>query len=154
MDYSLREMTIDDLPAVIALWNTTEGILPDDADDEERLARYLSRNPGLCLVAERDGKIIAAVKCGQDGRRGYLHHLAVKESCRRQGIGRALVDAVLRALKNQGIEKCNTFVLDGNQAGRDFWEHNDWRVLEYYYRTLQKDTAVEECHPPKTGQMK
>ena len=136
MSYSLREMAIDDLAAVLELWNSTEGLHPDDSDTAEKLARYLQRNPCLCLVAEGGGKIIGAVKCGQDGRRGYLHHLAVKDECRRQGVGRALVHAVLRALRDQGIEKCNTFVLDENKEARAFWEHNGWRVLEYYYRTL------------------
>jgi len=143
MDYSLREMTINDFGAILALWNSTVGIHLDDADTEEVLGRYLRRNPGLCLVAERDGEIVAAIKCGQDGRRGYLHHLAVKEEWRRQGVGRALVNAVLRALNDQGIEKCNTFVLDENLEGRAFWEHDGWQVLEYYYRTFQKDTAID-----------
>lgn len=143
MDHSLREMTINDIGAVLELWSSTEGLYPDDSDTERCLATYLERNPGLCLVAEQDGEIIAAVKCGQDGRRGYLHHLAVKKEYRRQGIGRALVNAVLRSLKNQGIEKCNTFVLDDNSEAKAFWEHNGWDILEYYYRTLQKQTDTE-----------
>ena len=144
MNYSIREMTVDDLGAVLQLWNSTEGLTPDDSDTEQNLARYLQRNPGLCFVAEGGGKIIGAVKCGQDGRRGYLHHLAVKDGFRGQGVGRALVRAVLCALKDQGIEKCNTFALDDNKEGRAFWEHNGWRVLEYYYRTLQTQTDVDE----------
>ena len=144
MSYSLREMTIDDLGAVLELWGSTEGLTPDDSDTEQNLARYLQRNPGLCFLAESGGKIVGAVKCGQDGRRGYLHHLAVKDEFRGQGIGRALVHAVLRALRDQGIEKCNTFALDENTEARAFWEHNGWRVLEYYYRTLQTQTDVGE----------
>ena len=143
MNYSLRELTINDIGAVLKLWSSTEGLYLDDSDTEKRLATYLERNPGLCLVAEQNREIIAAVKCGQDGRRGYLHHLAVKKEYKRQGIGRALVNAVLRSLWKQGIEKCNTFVLNDNSEAKAFWEHNGWAVLEYYYRTLQKQTDTE-----------
>ena len=143
MDYSLRAMTVNDLRAVLELWGSTDGLCLDDTDTEVDLAKYLRRNPGLRLVAEWEGEIIAAVKCGQDGRRGYLHHLAVKEEHRRQGVGRALVNAVLRSLREQGIEKCNTFVLNENTEARAFWDRLGWGTLEYYYQTLQRPTDLE-----------
>jgi ribosomal protein S18 acetylase RimI-like enzyme len=40
------------------------------------------------------GVILGAVLCGNDGRRGYLHHLAVAAEWRRRGIGKALVRAI------------------------------------------------------------
>jgi ribosomal protein S18 acetylase RimI-like enzyme len=78
---------------------------------------------------------------GHEGRRGILRHLAVKRKSRDQGIARALVNKCLSSLANQGIKKCNTFVLDKNVWGRRFWEHLGWYVIEDNYRTMQIPTG-------------
>jgi putative acetyltransferase len=63
-----------------------------------------------------------AVLCGHDGRRGYLHHLAVAESHRRGGIGRQLVERCLTGLRSIGIMKCHLFIFIDNDIGLDFWQ--------------------------------
>jgi GNAT superfamily N-acetyltransferase len=87
------------------------------------------------------GKIVAAVLCGHEGRRGILRHLAVKPEFRRKGIARALVKECLAGLGKEGIKKCNTFVLDEDPEARRFWEHMGWSLLEDNYRTLQSPTS-------------
>ena len=72
--------------------------------------------------AHASGTVIAAVLCGHDGRRGYLHHLAVDAGHRRQGLGRALVERCLARLAVAGIPKCNIFLFNDNAEGRRFWE--------------------------------
>ena len=72
------------------------------------------------------GRVVAAVLCGHDGRRGYLHHLAVRPSCRGRGIGRRLVETCLAALQADGIQKCHVFVFMDNPQGVDFWMHLGW----------------------------
>ena len=110
MSIMIREMAIQDYDQVLALWRASEGAGLSDADSEESIAHYLDRNPGLSFVA-RDGEhLVGAVLCGHDGRRGYVHHLAVSKSHRRQGLGRALVKRCLFALRRAGIDKCHIFV--------------------------------------------
>jgi N-acetylglutamate synthase len=84
-------------------------------------------------------RIVGAVLCGDDGRRGYLHHLAVAAACRRQGIGRALVEACLKRLGSAGIPKCNIFLLADNELGEAFWKHNGWNERSDL-KVLQKAT--------------
>jgi N-acetylglutamate synthase len=84
-------------------------------------------------------RIIGAVLCGHDGRRGYLHHLAVAAACRRKGIGRALVEACLTGLGSVGIPKCNIFLLADNELGKTFWTHNGWND-RCDLKVLQKET--------------
>lgn len=86
MDYLIREMTIQDYQDVCSLWERTEGLKLDESDEYENLERYLLRNPKLSYVVWDDDRIIGAVKCGQDGRRGYLYHLAVHHEYRNLGI--------------------------------------------------------------------
>ena len=126
MDVTVREFTIRDYEAAYALWQSAEGIGLSEADSRENIAAYLSRNPGTSFVAEASGRLVGAVLCGSDGRRGYLHHLAVAPDCRRAGIGRALVDRCLDALGQQGMRKCHIFVIAGNEDGKRFWTRVGW----------------------------
>jgi hypothetical protein len=66
--------TDGDLEAVLALWSDTEGVGLNESDTPDQLNIYLNRNPGLSLVVRNNERIIGAVLCGHDGRRGYLHH--------------------------------------------------------------------------------
>jgi ribosomal protein S18 acetylase RimI-like enzyme len=135
-------MTTGDIPDALALWRMTEGVGLRGADSPEALGRYLARNPGLSLVAREEGRMAGAVLCGHDGRRGYLHHLAVAASHRRRGIGTALVERCLDALGGEGIEKCHLFVYHHNAAGQAFWRSIGWHSrddLLLMSRTLSDD---------------
>jgi ribosomal protein S18 acetylase RimI-like enzyme len=144
MEYSIRQMRIDDYEEVYSLWKQTEGLSLEESDTREGIALYLDRNRGLCFVAMVSGKIVAAVLCGHEGRRGILRHLAVKPEFRRKGIARALVRECLAGLAKEGIKKCNIFVLDEDPEARRFWEHMGWSMLEDNYRTLQSPTKHEK----------
>ena len=127
MDYSIDVFTMQDYEAVYALWRETEGVGLSSADEPESIAGYLARNPGMSFVARAGGKVVGAVLCGHDGRRGLLHHLVVRGDCRRQGIGAALVKRCLEALHGQGIDKCHLFVFRDNQSGIEFWRSQGWQ---------------------------
>ncbi len=140
MKYTIRQLTPRDYDAVTALWGSVSGIgLDDNCDSRRGVARYLKRNAGLSFVACADDVVVGAVLSGHDGRRGYLHHLAVAKSHRRTGIGKALVSRCLRALARQHIPKCNIFLFRSNARGRSFWQHNAWN-LRSDLSVLQKMT--------------
>lgn len=120
------DFTMNDYGEAIALWKSTEGMGLSAADGPVRIATYLARNPGTSFVARIDDELIGTVLAGHDGRRGYLHHLAVRPEWRGQGIGRTLVRHCLAALRVQGIDKCHLFVIKDNLAGLDFWRKNGW----------------------------
>ncbi len=101
----IRQMPIHDYPAVYQLWLSCKGMGLNDVDDSESgIARFLERNPTTCFVSETDGKLNGVILAGSDGRRGYIYHTAVHPSCRKQGIGSALVRAELNAFwEKQGF---------------------------------------------------
>jgi putative acetyltransferase len=138
-----RSLRIADYDEVYALWKKTEGIGLNESDSREAVGRYLKRNPNLSHVATSGGRVIAAVLCGHDGRRGYLHHLAVARKWRRQGIGRKLVAACLDKLRSEGIPKCNLFLFASNLSGKVFWRHLGWNVRANL-RLVQRSTAVSQ----------
>ena len=120
---NIRPMTMDDYDRIYALWMSCKNMGFNDKDDSrEGIGKYLQRNPDTCFVADRDGDIVGVILSGHDGRRGFIHHLAVREDCRRQGIGAQLVTRGLEALKAQGINKVALLVFRRNEAGNAFWE--------------------------------
>ena len=122
----IRPMSIEDYAAVLDLWEASDGVGLGDSDTRPAIASYLERNRGLSLVLLVEGAIVGAVLCGHDGRRGYLHHLAVAVAHRSRGHGRSLVDACLDGLRAEGIPKCTIVVYADNTAGEAFWTGNGW----------------------------
>ena len=119
----IRIMTIDDYEQVYSLWLNTPNMGLNNLDDsKEGIARYLARNPESCFVAEKDSRIIGVILSGHDGRRGFIHHVAVDKDEQRQGIGAALVDTAMSALESEGINKVALVVFRYNEGGNAFWE--------------------------------
>ena len=125
---TIREMTIADYDAVLRLMQNTPGISLRDADSCEATERYLARNPELSFVAEAEGRLIACVMCGHDGRRGYLQHLLVLPDYRRQGIAQGLVQRCLVALEQLGIHKCHLDVFKSNVSAAEYWQGQGWQL--------------------------
>ena len=138
MNHSLHPLTIDDYDAVFALWSSCEGIGLSSADSREEIARYLERNPGMSFTARSSEQIVGAALAGHDGRRGYLHHLAVRERYRNRGIGSSLVEACLTALKREGIVKCHLFAFETNADGIAFWMRQNW-IVRHDLKIISKD---------------
>jgi ribosomal protein S18 acetylase RimI-like enzyme len=132
MEYAIRPMETEDYDSVIALWSKTDGIVLTDTDEKRPMEVFLSRNPGLSLVAYCGDEIAGAVLCSQDGRRGYIHHLAVRKEFRRHGIGSALVRECLLRLRQVGIRKCNIFIVPENWEAIAFWRHNGFNMLPHF----------------------
>ena len=125
-------MTIADHSAVLALWRKTDGVVLTDSDEKGPVQVFLERNPGLSLVAYCGDELAGAVLCSQDGRRGYMHHLAVRKEFRRHGIGSALVQECLLRLRQVGIRKCNIFTVPENREAIAFWQYNGFNMLPHF----------------------
>lgn len=131
---SLRPMTIEDYPAVTALWAATEGMGLSADDSQPAIERFLRRNPGLSVVAvDALGELAGAVLCGHDGRRGLLHHLAVRRDLRGCGLGSALVQRAVENLRGEGIRRCHLMVMRSNTGGLAFWQRVGWRLRDDLY---------------------
>ncbi|MDX1413460.1 MAG: GNAT family N-acetyltransferase [Candidatus Promineifilaceae bacterium] len=135
---SILPFKMDAYSQVYEMWQRCEGIGLSSADRPQHIATYLDRNPGMSFLASVGGNIVGAILGGHDGRRGYIHHLAVDEAYRRLGIGRKLVERCLAALKAEGIQKCHLFIFHKNNSGIAFWESIGW--------TLRQDIQVISAH--------
>lgn len=130
MTIEISQLTIQDYDDAIFVWQSCTGVSLRGADSRENIERYLNRNQGLSFKANKDKKLIGTILCGHDGRRGYIHHLAVSSDYRNQGIGRKLVETSLCELRKQRIEKCHLFVFVENIEATKFWEKLGWKKRE------------------------
>ena len=121
----MRAATPADHAALFALWRSMPGIQLRAEDEYEPFCRYLERNPGLSLLVEAEGKPIASLLAGHDGRRGYLHHLVVAPAWRGRGLASALLAEVLARLAEQGVRKSHVFVLGAAPEALAFWRARD-----------------------------
>ena len=139
---TIREMKIEDYDNVFALWKTIKGFGIRSVDDsKEGIERFLKWNPGLSVVAEEDGKIVGAILCGSDGRRGCLYHVCVHKDFRRQGIGKTMVIWCMEKLKELQINKVSLIAFTQNDIGNAFWKEIGWTKredLNYYDFTLNE----------------
>ena len=119
----MRLLKISDYQSVYNLWKNTSGMGLRSLDDsEEGIKRFLLRNPNTNFVAVIDKKIAGVIMAGNDGRRGYIYHLAVQNEYRRRGIASALVKECLMALRIEEINKVALVVFSDNTSGNNFWQ--------------------------------
>lgn len=130
MEIQTREFVIEDYETAVELWKRVEGVEIAEGDDREGVAQFLARNPGLSRVATDGSIMIGVAFCGNDGRRGYIYHLAVDPNYRGQGLGKRLVDECLEGLRRLGLQRANILVATDNPRGREFWSKCGWEELD------------------------
>lgn len=144
---TIRTMTINDYDEVKALWMTIKGFAIRSIDDSyEGVERFLKRNPDTSVVAVEDGKVVGAILCGHDGRRGCLYHVCVNEQYRMHGIGKAMVVFCMEALKKEGINKVSLIAFTRNDIGNAFWRTIGWTKredLNYYDFVLNEKNITK-----------
>lgn len=106
-------MKPEDYRQVAALWAKCQQPLWLWADSFAGVASYLGRNPGLSVVGERGDSIVAAALCGEDGRAGYIHHLAVDPREPERELARAVLQRCLMHLRALGVGGCYLFTERG-----------------------------------------
>ena len=84
---------------------------------EQRIAYYIRRDPDSSQVAEVDGRVVGFMlgevrggEFGLDEPTGWVEFFGVDPSAREQGIGRGLIEALLRHFKENGAHVARTMV--------------------------------------------
>ena len=142
----IREMKMEDYEQVRALWMTIHGFGIRSIDDsKEGVSRFLRRNPSTSVVAEANGRIVGAILCGHDGRRGCFYHVCVHEDYRQKGIGKGMAVFAMRALQKEQINKVSLIAFKKNEVGNHFWKSVGWTFredLNYYDFTLNEANII------------
>lgn len=139
----LQKLTIEDYENVYKLWTNTAGMGLRSLDDSEMgIAKFLDRNPNTNFIATVEDEIVGVILSGHDGRRGFIYHTAVDTAFRGQGIGTKMVEAVLKALEEEGITKVALVVYKTNDIGNSFWKAMGWEEridLNYFNKCINDE---------------
>lgn len=120
MVVDIRPFDAADEDAVVALWEAC-GLVRPWNDPRRDIARKLTVQPELFLVAVDGGAIVGAGMAGFEGHRGWVNYLAVAPGRRQSGVGTALMHAFEERLRALGCPKVNLQVRAGNADVLDFY---------------------------------
>lgn len=144
---NFRLMQISDYDSIYNLWINTPGMGLNSVDDsKEGIEKFLKRNPSTCFIAEENEKIVGVIMAGNDGRRGYIYHIAVLPEFCGKHIAKTLVENAMAALEKEGITKVALVVFEKNQNGNGFWEKIGFTVrndLIYRNRTIAQMERID-----------
>jgi ribosomal protein S18 acetylase RimI-like enzyme len=125
----IEEFSMKSYEKVIELWKKA-GISVGSSDTKEELERMVIRNPQLFLIGKIDEKLISIVMGGFDGRRGYVHHLAVDPDYQKKGYGKSMMDELIRRFRELGVHKVHLFIEKYNKAVVEFYAYLGWEIRD------------------------
>ena len=114
---------------VIEVWRKS-GISVGSTDTKEELERIVRRTPQLFLVGKIDEKIIGVVIGGFDGRRGYVHHLAVDPDYQKKGYGKLILGELMNKFLELKVHKVHLFIEKYNEEVIEFYRNLGWEIRD------------------------
>jgi ribosomal protein S18 acetylase RimI-like enzyme len=108
-----------------AIANLFRSVLPEPCCEEtmKGLAKQLSLDPGLVLVAETGGTVSGVIIGTTDSKNcGYYYRIAVAAESRRRGIGKALVESLKQKFRNRKVGKIYVSLDEWNEPLLPFYQ--------------------------------
>ena len=132
-DWDIRPVTEKDVAPVLALFQTDPGFfgLNDERPDAASVLKDMESLPPRCALEQkhylalwRDGApqaVLDLVEGYPRERTLFVGLFFLAPGLRRQGTGREIMDAVLQAAGDAGMDSARLACLEGNPAGHAFW---------------------------------
>lgn len=118
MGLEIRELRAEDAEHVAALWVKYAPDRP--AESVRQTVLQVRRDfPGLCLVAEVDGRVMGVTLCGRDPRGSYVQRVAIDPEAD-GSLCRLLVGRAVAKVVGKGIGKCHVLVAGDPQPDAFF----------------------------------
>ncbi len=134
----IRSFRLGDYVAITTIWRET-GLEKKEAESMDDLAKQLAWDSELVLVAEAEERVIGVIVGTLDGTRGYFYRLAVDPSYQGHGVGKELVQALEKRLKQRGAKRVIIMVNQNNKTVIPFYNSLGYEVQEYI--TLSKSLS-------------
>lgn len=119
----------------------------------QALLEFMPLPGAVALMSERAGRPTGFVLGRLVADEAEVLNLAVREECRRQGEGRALLEELLRRFTESGVSRVFLEVRESNRAAVGFYERMGFRQSgrrEDYYREPREAALVFEKNEQST----
>jgi ribosomal-protein-alanine N-acetyltransferase len=113
----------------------------------QALVEFMPLPGAVALMSERAGRPTGFVLGRLVADEAEVLNLAVREECRREGEGRALLEELLRRFAESGVSRVFLEVRESNRGAIGFYERMGFRQSgrrEDYYREPQEAALVYE----------
>lgn len=137
----IRTMNVSDVPQIAALENRCFS----DPWSERSVASELENPLSLWLVDEREEKVVGYIGSQSVPPEADVMNLAVAPEYRRQGIGRALLETLIRLLHNGGMESLTLEVRETNMPALALYTALGFREVgrrKKYYVNPTEDALI------------
>ncbi|MEW6284937.1 MAG: ribosomal protein S18-alanine N-acetyltransferase [Chloroflexota bacterium] len=142
MTVTIRRMTLDDLPAVVALDQMSFSLpWPERSFRFELTDNTASR----CWVAEVDGEIVGMLVAWLLVDEAHIATLAVHPAHRRRGIARKLLSHALRSMAEEGAVTSFLEVRESNIAAQELYRQFGYEAVgrrKRYYKDTDEDAIL------------
>jgi ribosomal protein S18 acetylase RimI-like enzyme len=125
----IENFSMNQYDEIVEIWRKS-GLSIGSSDTKQEVNRMLQRNPNLFLTGKVENKVAGVVMGGFDGRRGYVHHLAVDPKFQKRGLGRLLMEELMKRFRNMGVHKVHLFIEKYNKEVITFYESLSWEVRD------------------------
>jgi ribosomal protein S18 acetylase RimI-like enzyme len=120
---------MQDYEKIVRLWKRA-GLELRPGDGRRQIRKKLRRDPELFLVAEENGSLVGTVLGSWDGRRGWIHHLAISPRRQRSGLGTQIIKELEKRMRRKGVLKVNAIVYRTNKKSINFFRKNGYEHHE------------------------
>jgi ribosomal protein S18 acetylase RimI-like enzyme len=153
----IRPATHSDIPEIVGIWGELalhhaqlDAAFATSPRWQEEYRYFvhslLGRDDALAVVAVHQGRLVGygvgrtSILPGffQQRRRGYIHDVVTREAYRRRGIGRRLVDALLRWMRDTEVSSVELTVAVRNEAAVAFWQRMGF---DTYMHHMKRDLS-------------
>jgi len=125
----IRSATPADEPSVTALWRASNLVASyNDPSTDFHFARA-KENSDILVGLDAEQALVGSVMVGHDGHRGWIYYVTVDPKHRNRGIGRLMVEAAERWLKNKGVVKVMLLVRETNTQVVEFYQHLGFETI-------------------------
>jgi len=108
-------------------------------DTVHNLHEKITHSPGSILVAEVEGRVVGTIYIIFDRWQSLIHHLAVKEEYRKQGIGTQLMKEAEIRIENFGSPRVSGTIRENSPHLEKYYTELGYRLAPIMHRYVHKE---------------
>jgi ribosomal protein S18 acetylase RimI-like enzyme len=128
-DLTFRRYQSSDYGIVKKLW-LDSGLLLTLSDKKNELQKIADQKSNYFYIFEAGTEIVGTAICAFDGRRGYIHHVAVHPNYQNKGFGKYIMEQAMEFYRNKNTVKVHIMIEKLNEKVITFYEKLGWKIRD------------------------